>query len=164
MSEGVKHLIECHCILPQYRNKKERKFHKFIVFSIVDDSNTVIPKFSQCNNCGVVHKVYDLCKSEIMTGKEEIKAVTSIDDIKLLIPSSISNVLENYQVDLPTWEHAKWILDNKKWGSFIVLEKETIKDEIQGKMLLINDKDNLSIETFTYATTIENTEIPNGNE
>ena len=39
---GIKHLIECHCMLPQYRNKKDRQYHKFVVFSIIDNADCVI--------------------------------------------------------------------------------------------------------------------------
>ena len=63
---GVLHLIECHCCLPQYKNSKKPVYHKFKVFSILDDGDTVISKHSQCNNCGVVHHVIDICKSEII--------------------------------------------------------------------------------------------------
>ena len=35
--EGVKHLIQCHCVLPQYRNANPPMFHKFVTFSVVDD-------------------------------------------------------------------------------------------------------------------------------
>ena len=91
---GIKHLIECHCILPQYRGSENPVFHKFIVFSVVDTSDTCVPKFVQCNNCGVVHKVYDICKSEIISGRDELKSVASISEIKIGINSDIRHLLD----------------------------------------------------------------------
>jgi len=67
MKRGMKHLIECHCILSQYRDRQDAIYHKFIVFSEVDEGDTVIPKFVNCNNCGICHNVIDLCKSIINT-------------------------------------------------------------------------------------------------
>ena len=74
-------MVECHCVLPQYRNRKEVVYHSFVVFSIIDEAGTVIPKHATCNNCGVIHNVRDICKSEIIPGRE-IGAVIEIDDIK----------------------------------------------------------------------------------
>lgn len=147
---GTKHIVECHCVLPQYRSRKEPVYHKFMVFSIIDDSDTVIPKYAQCNNCGVVHKIYDICKSEILAGKDEIRTLCTIDDISLTIPEDIRGVLESYQVDLPIWEQVQFILRNKKWGEQILLSKEDLNDEIQGKMLVIDglEQGQIRIEPF----------------
>ena len=93
---GTKHIVECHCVLPQYRNRKIPIYHKFMVFSIIDDSDTVLPKYAQCNNCGVVHKIYDICKSEILAGKDEIRTLCTIEDISLTIPEDIRGVLDSY--------------------------------------------------------------------
>ena len=79
---GLKHLIQCHCILPQYKNRKEPVFHKFPVFSIIDNSDTVIVKYAECNNCGAAHKVYDICKSEILTGRDEVRSQLTREDFK----------------------------------------------------------------------------------
>jgi hypothetical protein len=127
------------------------------VFSIIDDSDTVVPKYAQCNNCGVVHKVYDICKSEIVQGKDEINTLCTIDDISLTIPEDIRGVLESYQVDLSGWEHVQFILKNKKWGEQVVLRKETINDEIQGKILIINGvgQGQIQIESFIRKAYVE---------
>ena len=64
MQYGVKHLVQCNCMLPQLKSKSI--LHKFLVFSIVDDNNKVQVKFAQCNNCNVIHKVTEVCKSTIL--------------------------------------------------------------------------------------------------
>ena len=145
---GIKHLIQCHCILPQYRKAEEPVFHKFVVFSIVDDSDTCVPKYVQCNNCGVVHKVIDLCKSELMTGKEELRSVTTIDEIRLTLPKDISSILDSYDIDLPTWENTQFIYLEKKWGHSVILTKDELDGEVQGKLLLFKDDGKYQIESF----------------
>ena len=103
--QGTKHLIECHCVLPQYRNIDNPVYHKFVVFSMLGDGGTVVPKFSQCNNCGVIHKIYDLCKSEIAAGKDELRSVVKADELKISIPSQLWDVLTTYDVDVAILEN-----------------------------------------------------------
>ena len=80
---GIKHLIECHCVLPQFRNRLDAVYHRFVVFSIIDADDNMVPKYAQCNNCGVIHKVIDVMTSEVALGNDNDAAVISIDDIKL---------------------------------------------------------------------------------
>jgi len=145
---GVKHLIECHCILPQYKNREKTVFHKFPVFSVLDESDTVIPKTVQCNNCGAIHKVVDICRSEIEIGKDESLSIKTAEDIRINLPDKISEVLKSYDCDLPTHEEAEFIVDYEKWGSSIILTKEDSNGEISGKKLFIYGPGLLKIEPF----------------
>lgn len=146
---GIKHLIQCHCILPQFKESRDPVFHKFTVFSILDEeSDTVQPKFAQCNNCGIIHKVVDVCRSELTT-KEESKTLPSIVDIRLSIPKSLSEVLDSYQSDISTWEHAEWIYLSKMWDSWIILTKEEDDDgDLHGKRLIFLGEERFKIEAF----------------
>ena len=155
--EGIKHLIECHCVLPQYRRRDDPVFHKFIVFSIIDDSDTVVPKYAQCNNCEVVHKITDLCRSEVLGGRDELRSVITIDDLKIMIPEDITRVLESYDCDLPTWENIQFILQNKKWGSSVIVSREDLEDERHGKMLTLVGPNKSKIEPFTTTTSVGGT-------
>jgi len=152
---GTKHLLQCHCILPQYRDRKDPVFHQFVVFSIIDDSDTCVPKYVQCNNCGIVHKVVDLCRSELVVGKEELATVASIDDISLTIPEDVKNVLSTYDADLATWEHAQFILQNDLWGTNLVLTKDVLDNDTQGKVLVFDGPGKLKIETFIRSDFVE---------
>jgi hypothetical protein len=146
--QGVKHLIQCHCVLPQFKNRENPVFHKFVVFSVIDDSDTVQPKFAQCNNCGIIHKVTDLCKSEL-TSKEESKSLPNIQDIKFSLPKDLVGILESYQCDLATWEQAEWICLTKMWDQWIVLAKEEGDDgDIHGKRLIFQEDGRFRIEAF----------------
>ena len=152
---GHKHLIQCHCILPQYRSRPNPVYHKFVVFLEIDESDTVITKYVQCNNCGVVHKVYDVCKSEIMVGKEELYTVATVEDCKLSLTQDVQMVLESYDVELSTWENVKFIVENEKKDDFVVLKQEEIDDgTIQGKLMRYSGEGKFKIENFTRSTNV----------
>jgi hypothetical protein len=137
MATGFKHLIKCRCVLSQFKKVKNPPVHQFIVYSEVDDSDNVVIKFAQCNNCGLIHKVIDLCKSDIIEKKEDHPALLTIDDIKVNLNQNISTILVKNGCDLPTWEMVQSIIDNKRWGEFVVLSSETESGSRQGKILQI---------------------------
>lgn len=144
MKNAEKHLIQCHCILPQYRNRPEPVFHKFTVFSILEGDN-VVEKLSQCPNCGVLHKIVDICKSEIASGKDEAKSIIQIEDIKISLPNKLVEILEAYSSDLPVWEHAQFIIDEKRWGEKVRLTYEENEEISSAKFLLFNAEDQYRI-------------------
>ena len=127
-------------------------YHSFVVFSVLDDGGEVIPKDAECTNCGVIHKVVDLCKSEITT-KEKSSAIISVKDISLMIPSELRNVLATYDCDVATWEQAHFIYSNQKWGERVVLTKQTEDGEVKGKMLTFEGPLKFKIETFDMVET-----------
>lgn len=135
-------------MLPQHRKKNNPPYYNFAVFSIIDDSDTCIPKYAQCNNCGVVHRVVDLCRSEIISGRDELSSVTSVDDLKVMLSSDIVQVMESYSCTLPSYEHVHFIISNAQWGDFIVLTRDSIDDEQQGKLLRFIGPGKIIIESF----------------
>jgi len=148
-AQGVKHLVKCKCILPHLRSSKEPVFHSFVVFSVIDENDKVLEKNSQCNNCGVVHRVYDICESEIL-GKESSSSVITEKDISLLIPTELVNILATYSCDIATWEMAHFLYSNEKWGSSIVLVKEEKQGTVEGKRLVISSSKKFRVEPYTY--------------
>lgn len=145
---GLKHLITCRCVLPQFKRSDDPPRHQFVVFSTVND-DVVVPKFAQCNNCGVIHKVVEVNRSEIMLGRENMGSLVTIDDIKAGLPQQLSNILETNDVDLPTWELAQFILENKQWGNFVVLRTDEEDGLKQGKYLRILGEAMFRVESFT---------------
>ena len=143
--DGLKHLIECHCVLPQYRNRNPPVYHKFVVFSTIDEDK-VNPKISQCNNCGIVHKVVDLCKSEIVHGLEEGNSIRSVDDIKLSLPDKIVEFLIKQNSDLATWENVEFVLENKREAE-LILNKDQKDDVTQIKILQIREDGTFKVKT-----------------
>ena len=123
---GDKHLIQCHCVLPQFRKRPDPIFHKFVVFSNISESGDVMPKIVKCNNCGVLHKVTDFCKSEMIYGIDESFATMTIADLSRQIPDSIKEILETHRCDIATWEQVGDIIQNNEWGTSSVIAKDTI--------------------------------------
>lgn len=146
--EGYKHLVECHCVLPQFRKSENPIFHKFVVFSEVDESGGVIPKFSRCENCGAVHKVIDICQSEIVLKKEDSKNVMTKNDISSSLPKDLVKLFEEYNLGIADYEFAKFIIDNSKWGSSIVLSKESEDDGFSGKVLKFVEPNKFRVDPF----------------
>jgi hypothetical protein len=155
MKQGLKHLIQCHCILPQYKKTKDPIFHQFVVFSILDESDTLISKFVNCNNCGATHKVYDICQSEIIVGKEESKLAMRVEDYKLMIPSSLYDLLIQYGRELADFEFAQFILEEEKWDSTIILSKEESDNSVQGKLIRFISKDKFRLESYSHQEIFE---------
>lgn len=139
MEQGVKHLVTCRCVLPQFEESPDPPLHQFVVFSVLVDDQ-VIPKYVQCNACDIIHKVTDICKSEIVAGREHMGSIMSIDDIKMGLPEQLVAILEKSDVDKATWEQAQWIVDNERWGEHIVLSSETIEGLKQVKYVRILGK------------------------
>lgn len=137
-------------MLPQYKNSKEPVFHKFVVFSVIDDGDTCIPKICNCNNCGAAHKVYDICKSEIIIGKDDVRSEMSIEDFKISLPDSLYELLVNYEKELHDFEHSQFIIDNKKWGTTIVLTKDIIEEKVEGKLLKFLSENKFRVESFSH--------------
>lgn len=148
-TQGVKHLVRCKCILPHLRGSKEPVFHSFVVFSVIDENDKVIEKNAQCNNCGVIHRVHNLCESEIL-GKESSLSVITEKDISLLIPSELVSILGSYNCDIATWEMAHFLYSNERWGSTLSLVKEEKQGNVEGKRLVLASAKKFKVEPYSY--------------
>lgn len=151
--QGMKHLVECNCILPQMKGKEKAIFHSFVVFSNINDDGDVLEKFSQCNNCGAIHRVYDICKSEILK-KESHILVQTIQDVSLSIPSELSSILVTYKCEIATWEHVQFIYLNQLWGEYTLVSRETENGITIGKRLIIEGPTKFKIEPITFTETV----------
>lgn len=122
--QGVKCYIKCRCILPQLREKKNPPTHQFEIFVTLDDGDNCIEKYVQCNNCGIIHKVVDVCKSQIIQGKEHMNSIVSVDDIKLGLDARLISILETNNAELPTYEQVQFVIENQQWGTHVVLNRD----------------------------------------
>jgi len=101
---GIKHLLECHCTLQIFKGRDDHVYHKFPVYSKFDSAGRVIEKLVQCNNCKTIHKVYDICKSDIVrSGQDSLNGAVTIEDISCQLPIKINNILVRYNCDISTW-------------------------------------------------------------
>ncbi len=146
---GQRHLVKCRCVLPQFKGITNPPAHQFIVFSVISEENTVAVKYAQCNNCGIIHKITDICTSEILSGKEAMNSIVKIEDIKLSLPPSLADILERNNADVATWESAQFIIENKQWGSFVILAQEEESGTKQGKYVRIMSETFFKVESFS---------------
>jgi len=152
--QGVKHLIECRCILPTLKNRENAPLHKFIVFSVINDKDEITKKIVNCNNCGVAHNIIGLCQSKIINGKELSRVAMTIEDISLMLPEGVTAVLKSHEKTLPDYEHAKFIIDNERAGEFITLTSEIIENKKMGKVLHYQGLGKFIIEPYQIDETI----------
>lgn len=147
--KGQRHLVKCRCVLQQFKNAKDPPNHMFVVFSVIRDDDTVVEKIVQCNNCGIVHKIVDICKSKIVSGKEESRSILTIDDVRVSVPKNLADVLDRNKADLPTWEHAKFVLDNKQWGELVLLGSDEENESKHGKYVRILGDNLFKVDSFS---------------
>ena len=148
MTTGQKHLIKCRCVLSQFKRMEIPPAHQFVVFSIIGDDDKVQVKFAQCNNCGILHKVTDICKSDIMA-RDVMTSLVTIDDIKPSIPEGLRVLLENNHADLATWEAVQYLFTSQTWGGFVVISSDTEDGIKQGKYVRVMGENLFRVEGFT---------------
>ena len=136
------------------KNRSNPPLHKFVVFSI-QENNKIEEKLVTCNNCGVVHRVYEICKSEILNNFEGTKSSLTMEDISMMLPNSVSGIMETYESELPDYEHIKFILDEDRKGEFIVLSQEFNDGRKTGKVLKYKGKGKFEIEPFSRSEIVE---------
>ena len=132
---GVKHLIECHCVLAIYRKNEKFINHKFPVYSKIDEKGNIIEKLVKCNNCEAVHLVKEYCKSEIVPGKDQTEITIGKDDIMYMLPQRAVDFLEKIEADLATWEQVLDVIDEKRWGEDIVVKRDIVGEDQHVKVL-----------------------------
>ena len=124
------------------------------MFSILDESDTVIVKYSDCNNCGAVHKVYDICKSELIVGRDETTTTLKKEDFKMSLPQSLYELLGQYNKEICDYEYAQFVIDNEDWNTSVVLTREELDSHIQGKILRFVGKEKFRVESYMHKVEI----------
>lgn len=145
--EYVKHLVECRCSLAHFREWDDPPNHKFIVFSELDSDANLKPSYAKCNNCSIIHKVQEVGQSFTIK-KEEMRSLPTIEDLEGQMQSWITSLLRKHDCELHVWQEAKFIIDNKLWGRFIILAKEREDDVVIGKLCQILGKNLHKIESY----------------
>lgn len=153
--KGIKHLIQCHCVLPQFRKSKNKVFHKIEVFSVFEEDDEIKEKFVICDNCGVVHKVFDLCKSEIQTNHESITSVRTIPEIKMSLDEDVSILLEKNNCHVSTWENIEFIIDNNLTDYPVIINRESVKGKTNVKILQLKNNGRFKITNEVIKDEVE---------
>lgn len=141
----TRHLVKCRCVLTQFKRMADPPAYEFVVFSELVDGQVQV-KLVACPNCGIIHKVVDLCASEILN-RDDSRTVTTIEDVKVSLSSMVSAVMEKHEVDISVWEHARWIIENERWGSFVVLGQENVQGGKNSKIMIILGSSLFRVET-----------------
>lgn len=156
MTRGyLKHIVQCRCFLHQFKHLDNPPSFQFPVFTqFNEETGEPITTYAQCPNCGLIHKVKEIGKSEILH-RETMMTLPTYKDIKREMPEWLSGILEEHSCDFATWQEAKHIYTNQLWGNFIVLAREREDDTLIGKCLFINGKDDYHVEVYTHTDEIE---------
>lgn len=148
MPDYVKHLVECKCILPQFRKMDNAPFHKFVVFSELEEETALVKSsFAQCPNCGAVHKINEVGLSKILN-KDSMLSLPTIDDIKTMLPEKLIALLERHECDLPIWQEVQFIVEHELWGRTVILTKEREGENIMGKYAILLSPTLFKIQPF----------------
>ena len=152
---GTKHLIQCHCVLPQYRKMVDPIFHKFVAYSKINSEEKVEHKLVRCNNCDAVHRIVDLCRSEIVTKIEDTDVIIDVEELKLGIPEKLNTILEKNNCDIATFEAIDHVFEEEAWGSEIVISRQTQGEKINLKILQIKGENKFRMKSESIEITSE---------
>ena len=120
----------------------------FVVFSLLDDTTLdVIPKYVQCPNCGIIHRVVDICKSVIINGKEALSSIRTVDDTRGLINQKLQGVLDAAGCDISTWEAVENVIEHGRWGESVTIAAEMIDGQRTLKSVKIISETLFKVET-----------------
>ena len=148
MRDYIKHLVKCRCILQQYKKLPEPPFHKFVVFSEIDENAMIVPSFAQCPNCGVVHKIEEVGISKILK-KEDLTSVLSKEEMEESFPEKIRGAIAGYDLEMHQLQEINFVLENKAWGRSVILTKENAGNMISGKYIQIFSETLFKFGVFT---------------
>ena len=146
--KGAKHLVQCHCVLPQFRGADPPVFHRFVVFSVIDGEDRVVEKVVKCPSCDALHRVTELGQSEIIHGRDGSASAMDVEDIKSQLPTSLVSVLERHKVDEATYEQALFYVNTYNTDDPIVLAREKMDGRTSVKALWLRPDRSLRIETM----------------
>ena len=105
----------------------------------------LLKNYHNAPNCGAVHKVVDVCQSEIYTGKEDLPSAVTIDDLRICLPNELCSILDSYSSVLCDWEYANFIIENQLWGEKIKISVDQTEEEIIAKFLVIKSPERFGI-------------------
>jgi len=154
--KGTKHLVQCHCVLPQFRGADPPIFHKFIVFSVLNENDEVVERVAKCPNCDALHRVTEIGRSSIVHGKDGSAAVIDIEDVKSQLPTSLVSVLERHKVDEATYEQALFYVNTYNTDDPIVLAREILEEKTSVKALWLKPDRSFRIETIVRQDEVKN--------
>jgi hypothetical protein len=77
------------------------------------------------------------------------------EDFKHSLPSSLYDVLVQYEREVVDFEHAQFIIDNEMWETTLVLSREESGGIVQGKMVRFLSHERFRIESYSTQDFVE---------
>lgn len=148
MLEYIKHLVQCNCVLKQFELIEPPVFHRFVVFSVINEDVSIKPSYAKCNNCGGIHRVTEVGVSEKLR-RESVPTIPDAEEIKTSLPEKLVGLLLKYNLELTTWQEIKFIYENEMWGRPVILQREQEGEERFGKYVMIAGKSLWKIDSFS---------------
>lgn len=137
MAQILKHTLQCKCFAASEMDKETPQFYEFIAISEVDENGDVVPRTIPCDNCGRLHEVYEICKSNVIDGTDSPIGILSMEEIEMSIPEKLQKLLKDNKCPKHTWEEASLILEKELWGSSIILNRDIQNNKVFCKTLKI---------------------------
>lgn len=145
----VIHLVECNCVLPQFAKHHPTIWHKFVVFTELEENGNVKPHYAKCDNCQGIHRIKEIGKPTERVNKETTTLIPNIEDLIGEIPENYGALLKRYNCPLHIWQSVKFYIQHSQWGSVVVLSKEKEPDgKITGKFLVILSEKMFKVENY----------------
>tara|TARA_B100000965_G_C19153243_1_gene566971 strand:+ start:89 stop:520 length:432 start_codon:yes stop_codon:yes gene_type:complete len=134
-----------------FKNNNKPVYHKIPTISFFNDNDEIKEKYIICNNCGVVHRVYEVLKSEIKWGMEDLKnLVNTKEDIaqnlNFLEKNDIVNILNKEQAFTCDWELAEHLVENNIDGNIILQTTESDNNTVYKVLEIKGDKHRIKKE------------------
>lgn len=141
-------------MLKQQLEQREPEQFRFLTCSLLID-NVVVPSYVECPNCGIMHRVHDVCRSDIQNRAELTGAVQTIDEIRASLPDKVSSLMSSYELDISSWQQAQLIVENCLWGEHVILKTEALPDNVKlVKLMRILGPTLVKVETHSGRTTV----------
>ena len=122
------------------------------MLSEITKKGVVKDKNMKCPNCGRIHRVIEIGKSEIVAGG----SYRELDDIKRVLPNELVSVLEEHGCDYVVYEECELAIKKRvKNNRKIMLTREHSEDEIFGKCVLIKKNGDFLLESYSYRVGLE---------
>lgn len=145
MKEYICHTVECQCILPIYSKVERPVYHSFVVFSTIE-AESLEEKYVECNNCGVIHQITNINKSNIISDTTKYKSlVVNKEDLSYSLPSKYLDFLTKKKVEeVYIWEKINFLLENNL-SELVLFNRSQIDNYIVCEFIEVIDKDNFKI-------------------
>ena len=145
MKDYICHTVECQCVLPIYNKIEKPVYHQFVVFNKLND-DSMEEKYVECNNCGIIHQIVGLNKSNIISDTTNYKSlVVNKEDLSYNLPTKYLEFLTKKNIEeIYIWEKIYFLLENNINES-VLYNKTKIENFVICEFIDVIDKNNFKL-------------------